>query len=164
LSRPPKLGKNDDSRDRERAVCDDKTEPPTALYDQFTDYLTRVPRRQALARRSLLSLRLRNDREWPHHVVVLVFEDVAVINVGLRCGDAGWQIILRADGRELSGICFDCVLESALSRIRRLHSAPMTAESWLRIVEPAAVRRLENQAISAIAAVVHEPIAAHHHI
>jgi hypothetical protein len=28
--------------------------------------------------------RLRNDGERPHHVVVLVFEDVAVVDVGLR--------------------------------------------------------------------------------
>jgi hypothetical protein len=64
---------------------------------------------------------LRNDRVWPHHVVILVLDDVAVVNVGLGRGDAIRQVVLRADGRELSGIGFDGLLEAALGRISRLH-------------------------------------------
>src|SRR6266496_1348908 len=63
--------------------------------------------------------RLRNDRIWPHHVIIFMLDDVAVIDIGLRRANAGRQIILRADCRELSGICFDGVLETALGRIRR---------------------------------------------
>src|SRR4029450_4309647 len=76
-------------------------------------------RRRSLTRVNIGSLW--NDRVRPHHVVVFVFEDMAVINVGLRCGDAGRQIIFRANGRELSGICFYRVLKAALGWVRWLH-------------------------------------------
>src|SRR4029077_17070953 len=65
----------------------------------------------------------RNNRKWPHHVVVLVFDDMAVIDVGLRRSHACWQIILRANRGELAGICFHRVLEAALRWIRRPHRA-----------------------------------------
>jgi hypothetical protein len=44
----------------------------------------------------LCSQWLRNNREWPHHVIVLVFDDVTVIDVGLRRADAIRQVVLRA--------------------------------------------------------------------
>ena len=53
--------------------------------------------------------------------MVLVFEDVTVIDVRLRRGNAGRQIVLCTDGRELTGIGFDGVLEAALGRVRRVH-------------------------------------------
>src|SRR6266542_2429205 len=64
---------------------------------------------------------LRNDGKWPHHVVILVLEDVAMIDVGLRRTNASREIILCPDRRELAGICFHRVFETALGRIRRLH-------------------------------------------
>ena len=35
-----------------------------------------------------------------------MLEDVVVVDVGVRRGHAGRQIVLRADGRELSGVGF----------------------------------------------------------
>src|SRR6266508_2872245 len=63
----------------------------------------------------------RNNRECPHHVVVFMLDNVAVVNVGLRRTNAGREIILRPDRRELAWICFHRVFETALGRIRRLH-------------------------------------------
>src|SRR4029450_2355527 len=63
----------------------------------------------------------RNNRECPHHVVVLMLDDVAVVNVGLRRGNTTREIILRADCGELAWICFHGVFESAFGWIRRPH-------------------------------------------
>jgi hypothetical protein len=61
---------------------------------------------------------------WPHHVIILVFQNMAVVNLGLRRTNAGWEIILRPDCGELSGICVHRVFETALGRIR-LHRCPV---------------------------------------
>src|SRR5213083_2807751 len=63
----------------------------------------------------------RNNRECPHHIIVLMLDDVAVINVGLRRGNASREVILRADCGELAWICFHRVFEPTLGWIRRLH-------------------------------------------
>jgi hypothetical protein len=61
------------------------------------------------------------DRERPHHVVVLVFDDVAVVHVGLRRGDTGREAESGPDGEEVAGVRLNGVLEAPLVRRRRLY-------------------------------------------
>ena len=42
------------------------------------------------------------DREWAHHIVVFVFEDMAVVHVVLRRSHTGRQVVLRAYRREVT--------------------------------------------------------------
>ena len=58
------------------------------------------------------------DDEREHHVIVFMFDDVAVVDVGLGCGHAGWEVKLRPDRGEVAGIRLGRVLETALGRIR----------------------------------------------
>jgi hypothetical protein len=59
-----------------------------------------------------------------------MFDDVTVINVGLRSAHANRQIILGPDRGELAGICFDGVLETVLGRIRWPHRS-RRKRSWI---------------------------------
>src|SRR6266487_4704911 len=74
---------------------------------------------------------LGRDSEWPHHVVVFVLDDVAVVNVTLRRCHARRQIKFGADPGEIAGIGFHCVLETALGRFRRFL---WSRRKWTRIV------------------------------
>jgi hypothetical protein len=40
---------------------------------------------------------LRDDREWPHHVVIFVLDNVTMVDVGLGRTHAGEQIVFRTD-------------------------------------------------------------------
>src|SRR5512144_1153828 len=70
------------------------------------------------------------DRKRPHHVVVLVLEDVTMVDVGLRCRHAIRQFVSCAYGREIAGVDLDRILEPALRRIRRLHR-PRGVRRWI---------------------------------
>src|SRR5512146_207469 len=70
------------------------------------------------------------DGERPHHVVVLVLDDVTVVDVALRRPDAGRQVEFRTDGCEVAWIDLDRVLEAALARIGRQH---WSGGEWPRI-------------------------------
>ena len=50
--------------------------------------------------------------ERPHHVFVLVLDDVAVVNISLRRGHAGRQIEFCSDPREVPGVDLDSILEA----------------------------------------------------
>src|SRR6266487_4875644 len=63
---------------------------------------------------------LGRDGERPHHVVVFVLDDVAVMDIFLWCHHAGRQIEFGPDPGEIAGIGFDCFLKAALRRIGRL--------------------------------------------
>src|SRR6266511_4796249 len=54
------------------------------------------------------------DGERTHHVVVLVLDDVAVVDVVLGCGHPRRQVELGPDGCELAGVRLDRVLEPSL--------------------------------------------------
>src|SRR5216117_1347451 len=58
------------------------------------------------------------DGERSHHVVVLVLDDVAVVDVVLRLAGAGRQAELRAHDGELAGVGFHGVLPAHLLRGR----------------------------------------------
>src|SRR6476620_3128976 len=63
----------------------------------------------------------RHYNKRPHHIVVLMFDDVAVMHVSLRRDHACWQLEFRANRREISGIHLDGILEAARLRRGRKH-------------------------------------------
>src|SRR5215467_14168147 len=65
----------------------------------------------------------REDGEGPHHLVVLVLDDVAVVYVALRGGHPFGQVELCADGGEVARVGLDGVLEAALAGRGPLHRA-----------------------------------------
>ncbi len=56
------------------------------------------------------------DDERPHHVVVLVLHDVAVMDIVLRCGHVGRKLEYGPDRREMSRIGLDGILEASFVR------------------------------------------------
>src|SRR5215218_5863794 len=49
-----------------------------------------------------------------HHLVVFMFDDVAVVDVLLWCCHTAWKVEASADNGELSGVRFGGVLVAAL--------------------------------------------------
>src|SRR5512132_3919484 len=52
--------------------------------------------------------------EWPHHVVVCVLDDVAMVGVRLGCRHSNGQIELCSNPREVTRVRLDGILESTL--------------------------------------------------
>jgi hypothetical protein len=71
-----------------------------------------------------------NDRERPHRVVIFVLDDVAMVDVRLRCHHARRQIEFRANPGEVAGVGFDRVLKTALRRVGRFF---WSRRKWTRI-------------------------------
>ena len=63
------------------------------------------------------------DGKGSHHVVVFVFDDVAVVDVSLRRGDSRGKVEFGADGCQVAGVDFDCDLEASFGRVGREHWA-----------------------------------------
>ena len=63
------------------------------------------------------------DREGAHHVVVFVLDDVAVVDVGLRCSHPVWKFVSGSDRGEVAGVGFDRVFEAALGWVGWEHRA-----------------------------------------
>ena len=88
----------------------------------------------------------RNHRVWPHHVVVFVLDDVAVVNIFLRREHAHRQIEFGPDPGEIAGVGFDRVLKTALCRVGRFL---WSRRKWTRIVPAGdSIRALEGLLVS----------------
>src|SRR4030095_4963901 len=64
-----------------------------------------------------------HDGEWPHHVVVLVLHNVAMVDIILRSPHILWQLELGSDRGAVTLVRLDGVLEASFVEGGREHGA-----------------------------------------